>query len=357
MVYSLHDYFSLIKPQLPDSIIKKNNLLLLEQVTKQLPIVSMFLLESRLSDSCDRIDLSIGLQQQKLSKDQILIDSPFWQKLCFFSELWTTSGTIVHQIVEDIWLEIDLDQDIHNLQIPCYFLTLKTEVLKKQNNIDQKVAQILKIISLLNDHNALHESKIHLFKHCLENLPDSSSITQIGVMLSRGQDKIRINIEKLHGQEIANYLSKIINTPVDQELQKVISIFTPLSDRIILTFDLENETIGKRIGLECFLNQQPKKEPRWHEFLDILVKKNCCTPEKKEFLLNWTGLTQKKDIQTPWPKNLKQLEPWMEKDIISVFFRTINHLKLVYQPPLNLEAKAYLGFGHSWFNSRQGFRV
>lgn len=356
MVYSLYDYFNLIKPYLPNSIVNQDSLLLLEKVTKQLPIVPIFLLESRLSDSCDRIDLSLGIKPKKISQEEILINSPFWQKLLFFSEIWTISGTIANKMVEDIWLEIDLDSDINNLLIPCFFITFNSQEFRNID-IDEKLLIIQKISSFFIENYRINKNKVNVLKHCLKKLPDSSSMVQIGIMLSRGKDKIRVNIENLKGLEIWEYLGKITNIEPDQKLKEIISIFTPLSDRIILTFDLENENIGSRIGLECFLNKQPQKEVRWDQFLKILVEMNCCTPEKKEDLLNWSGLIQKKDILTSYPQNLKEIEPWMEKEIISVFFRTINHLKLIYQPNLPLEAKAYLGFGHSWFNSRQGFRV
>jgi hypothetical protein len=352
---SLQDYLNVVKPHLPEVIVSRQTLASLEKLANLLPIGSMILLESRLADNQPRIDLSLGFGPTRLFPSDALIASLFWQKIQLFSEIWTTKGSIINQNIEDIWLEFDLDQETDILTIPCYFLTIKEAIFKNQNP-KIVVEKILKLMSALNL-QSFTDTQIKLLEKCLNSLPTSAKIVQLGSMLTRNSKPLRVNIQGLSGSQITDYLATITDQAIDENLLEIISIFEVFTDRIVLTFDLETDTIGTRIGLECFLEKQVKKEPRWTQFLDHLVKIECCTLEKRNALLNWPGLIQKKDHQHLWPENLTRLEPWMNQDIKSVFFRTINHLKLVYQPNIPLEAKAYLGFGHRWFDCSKSLPV
>jgi hypothetical protein len=50
-----------------------------------------------------------------------------------------------------------------------------------------------------------------------------------------------------------------------------------------------------------------------------------------------------------WPGNISFGDRFLGYRAVSLFSRWLNHIKLVYQPGIPLEAKGYLGFGHLWF--------
>jgi hypothetical protein len=345
MNYSLQDYLRLVLPYLSDVLVSPQQLTAIQHLTELLPPLSATLLECRLATDQPRVDLSVGLQPMKVPLSEPLLFYPFWQQLESFCQNWTTVNSLPYKTVEDIWLEFDLDGEIDRLMIPCWFFSLQGEEFK-----DKKIEDLSKLLELIFwlQNCPINEQRKTLIWQCINALPDGVGIGQIGAMRSRAGNPLRINVSGLSAEMIPTYLSQVQGQSVKADLTEIITMIQPLSDRIVLCFDLEEE-IGSRIGLECYLDQQPKKEPRWIEFLNLLVGMKCCTPQKRDALLEWPGLIQKKDHPDLWPVNLRNLDSWISPGSISVFWRTINHLKLVYQPNQPLEVKAYLAFGHRWF--------
>ncbi|MFM7365930.1 MAG: hypothetical protein ACKO11_15830 [Cuspidothrix sp.] len=345
MNYSLQDYLRLVLPYVSDVLVSPRQLTCIEHLTKLLPPLSATLLECRLGSDQPQVDLSVGWQRMKVPISEALLSYPFWQQLESFCQNWTTVNSLTYNTVEDIWLEFDLDGETDGLMIPCWFFSLQSREFK-----DRKIEDLSKLGELIFWlHNLpMNERRKALIWQCINALPDNVGIGQIGAMRSRLGNPLRINVSGLSAEMIPPYLAQIQDQSVKADLIKIINIIEPLSDRLVLCFDIEEE-IGSRIGLECYLDQQPRKEPRWCEFLHLLVGMKCCTHEKRDALLQWSGLIQKKDHPDLWPVNLQNLDPWISPGSISVFWRTINHLKLVYQPDQPLEVKAYLAFGHRWF--------
>ncbi|MBW4641601.1 MAG: hypothetical protein KME23_00985 [Goleter apudmare HA4340-LM2] len=353
MNYSLQDYLNLIVPYLSNLLISSQQLTYIKQVAQLLPPLSPALLECRLADKQPQVDLSVGLQPMKFPIAQPLISYPFWQELDRFCQDWTTVNTLPHETVKDIWLEFDLDGATDGLRVACWFFSLRGEIFKDKN--PAALSKLMQIISCVQNH-PVDEWRRALVERCVAALPDGVGISQVGAMRSRHGKPLRLNIGGLSIETIPAYLAQIQEQEVKAELVEIMNLVKHLSDRLVLCFDVE-EKVGSRIGLECYFHQQPKKEPRWREFLDLLVAMQCCTPQKRDALLQWPGLIQEKNNQELWPVNLRALDSWVSQGNISVFWRTINHLKLVYQPDRPLEAKAYLAFGHRWFNPRQADSV
>jgi hypothetical protein len=346
MNYSLQDYLNLIVPYLSDVLVSRQQLTCIQQVAQLLPPLSPALLECRLEADQPQVDLSVGLQPMKIPIAEPLISYPFWQELHSFCQDWTSVNSLLHETVEDIWLEFDLDGTTDGLTVACWFFSLQGKVFQDKNA--EALSKLMQIISWVQNH-PIDERRRALVQQCINALPDGVGISQVGGMRSRQGEPLRLNVSGLSAKTIPMYLAKIQGQKVETDLAEMMNPLSHLSDRLVLCFDIQ-EQIGSRIGLECYLNQQPKKEPRWTEFFDLLVAMKCCTPEKRDALLRWPGLIQQKDTQELWPVNLQELDSWISQGNISVFWRTINHLKLVYQPDRPLQAKAYLAFGHRWFN-------
>jgi hypothetical protein len=353
MNYSLQDYLNLIVPYLSDVLVTPQKLNYIQPVAQLLPPLSPALLECRLANDQPQVDLSVGLQPMKLAIAPSLLSYPFWQQLECFCQDWTTVDSLPYETVEDIWLEFDLDGAKDGLTVACWFFSLRGEVFKTKDAA--ALSKLMQIISCVQNH-PLDEQRETVIKKCVQALPDGVGISQVGAMRSRLGEPLRLNVSGLSPDTIPTYLAQIQGQAVKPELLEMMNLVQNLSDRLVLCFDVE-EKVGSRIGLECYFHQQPKKEPRWRKFLDLLVAMQCCTPQKRDALLQWPGLMQQKDHQELWPGNLRALDSWVSQGNMSVFWRTINHLKLVYQPDRPLEAKAYLAFGHRWFNPRQADAV
>jgi hypothetical protein len=344
MKYSLQDYVNLITPYLSDELVSQQVLKSIQQVAQLLPPLSPTLLECRLEADRSQVDLSVGLQPMKFPIAEQLIAHPFWQQLDDFCQDWTTANSLLAEAVEDIWLEFDLDGELDAVKVACWFFSLQGEIF--QHKDAAALSKLLELVALLQK-CPVDELRSNLIRRCVRELPECVGIGQIGAMLTRQGEPLRLNVNGLSATAIPAYLARVQAEAIDPELVKILDCFSHLTDRIVLCFDVEAR-IGARIGLECYLDKQPQKEPRWAEFLDLLVETNVCTLAKRDALLSWPGLIQQKDVRDGWPINLQQLEPLMDRSNISVFWRTINHIKLVYQPNRPLEAKAYLAFGHRW---------
>ncbi len=348
MSYSLTDYFRLVSPYISDVLVDPQQLSLIQKVAELLPPISPVLLECRLEAGQPQVDLSVGLRPMKLPIRQSLLSYPFWQQVQSFCQDWTRVNSLPYDTVEDMWLEFDLDGAEDNLIQGSWFLSLRTEVFQDKNA--GALSKFREIVSYAT--GAQMDTRLGLVDQCINALPQGAGINQIGAMRSRLGEPLRLNVSGLSTQAIPGYLAEIQSEPVTADLAEIINLIGHLSDRLVLCFDVE-EKIGSRIGLECYLDKQPKKEPRWAEFLDVLVGMKCCTREKRDHLLEWPGLIHQKDSPELWPMNLRQMNSLITPGTASVFWRTINHLKLVYQPGRYLESKAYLAFGHRWFNSTQ----
>ncbi|MFM6039343.1 MAG: hypothetical protein ACKPBV_18825 [Sphaerospermopsis kisseleviana] len=346
MSYSLTDYFRLLSPYISDVLVDPQQLSFIQKVAQLLPPISPVLLECRLQADQPQVDLSVGLQPMKFPMRESLVSYPFWQQVQSFCQDWTTFNSLPYETVEDIWLEFDLDGAKDNLIQGSWFLSLRGKVFQ-----DKNAGALSKFIEIVSYAMAaqMDARQTTLVYDCINALPQGAGINQIGAMRSRPGKPLRLNVSGLSTQTIPIYLAEIQSQPVTADLADIINLISHLCDRLVLCFDVE-EKIGSRIGLECYLDKQPKKKPRWAEFLDVLVGMKCCSREKRDHLLKWPGLIHQKDSPELWPENLRQLDSLITPGTTSVFWRTINHLKLVYQPGRDLEAKAYLAFGHRWFN-------
>ena len=105
----------------------------------------------------------------------------------------------------------------------------------------------------------------------------------------------------------------------------------------LLAVDLDLDGgVGPRLGIECFAGREYSLAnvlnvyPNWEPLLEQLVRLGLCLPNERDALLAWPGYT------------------FRELVFPSVFFRGLNHVKVVWTPPGVVYAKAYLSFAHAW---------
>jgi hypothetical protein len=120
-------------------------------------------------------------------------------------------------------------------------------------------------------------------------------------------------------------------------------------DRVLLDIDV-GETVSPKIGLECYFdgNRQPRREPRWGAFLNSLVLNGLCTADKRDALLAYPGYVDEHAHSVPWPSPLRRASQLLGGRSLSTFVRSLHHVKIVYRPGEQLEAKAYLAGNHHW---------
>ena len=339
---SMADYLRVVTPYLHAELVSPLALFPIQTFAQLLPSFSLAGFECRLDAELSRVDFQVNLPRLKLNLPETFLTHPVWFFFQSFCQEWAEPTSFLHQGVAQIHLEFDMDEPSSSVPIPCIFLELNQENVQEAQGLIELARRLLN-----RPTSSLLESNLRL---CGDSLPDGARITHLGAMLSRSSQGVRLNVKGIDPAHLWDYLVKIGWTDTTNTFPTLVSTLSKLVDETVLTFDV-GETIHPRIGLECFLEKQPQHEPRWQLFLDYLVERGLCAPAKRNGLLAWPGFSQKADNPELWPKSLNWGDRFLGSKTLSVFWRTISLIKIVYQPDKPLEAKGYLAFGHRWFNA------
>jgi hypothetical protein len=340
---SMEDYLKVVTPHLHSELVSPEAKSHLQALVQVLPPFSRAMLEFRLGASQSQTDLSVFFTRRTLDLPEKFLSHPVWQVLQDFCLEYADPASFLHHRLRYIALEFDLDRQPSQIPIPCIFLAWNQGAVDDARSL---VEMALRLPNYLTSPKL--ESNLRL---CVDALPNGAKVEHIGAMLSRPGEVLRVIVGGIPPQQFSDYLLQIGWHDSTQTISTLVSTLSDLVDEIhFLSFDI-GDTIYPRVGLEFFLNKQPEHEPRWELFLERLVEMGLCTPAKKNALLAWSGLSQKADDPQLWPKNLTLGDRLLGSRASSIFLRTINHIKIVYQPGIPLEAKAYVMFGHHWFDT------
>lgn len=182
---------------------------------------------------------------------------------------------------------------------------------------------------------------------CFDACPDGAYITDLGIMLPRHSEAVRINVSGISPARLQDYIAGIQWQGSANDLEATFMHLQGFVDRVVLCLDVGAKVYPK-IGLECFYDRASGKEPPWAAFLDNLVESGLCTQAKRDALLAWPGYADPTTSPAPWPGNLIVESMLQASDRFSLFQRNLNHIKIIYQPNSPLEAKGYIGFQHDW---------
>ena len=338
---SMQDYLEIVTPHLHSDLVSPEALSHIGPLAQILPSLSVALFECRLGANQSRVDFQVSLPCLTLNLPKQFLTHPVWQFFQNFCQEWTEPTSFLYQGVKRIWMEFDLDGEQLQVPLPCIFLQFNRKSVTDAEGLSQMAQRLLHRVSPLFESN---------LRRCADSLPAEATISHLGAMLSRGANAIRVNVEGISPLQLSDYLMQIGWSDPTNTFSTLTSPLSEYVDSILLSFDV-GDTVLPRIGLECFLNNPPYKEPRWQLFLDYLVEAGLCTPAKKNAFLAWPGFSQKSSVPDLWPSNISCGDRFLGSRAFSIFRRIISHIKLVYQPGVPLEAKGYLEFGHNWVAS------
>ena len=342
---SIADYLKVVAPHLHPELVSPQALSHIQTVARALPPCPFAGFECRL-DKSSRVDLLVKLPKQTPDLAERFQQSPAWQAFGEFYREWRATASYLHRSVENLGLEFDLVGQPTQVPVPCILLDINQQMV---SNAQELIDLCGNLRSRLPNYPVIPklESQLRL---CANSLPNGAKITNLGIMLPRPVEAIRVVVRGIPPQQFSEYLRKIGWSEPTNTLSSLVSSLSEFVDSLVLSFDL-GETVHPQIGLECHLQQQPQPDRRWALFLEHLVAKGLCTPDKKEALLAWPGLSQKTDNPQLWPADLTWGDRFVGSKGFSLFWRTIYEIKIVYNPSNLLSAKAYLAFGHDWFDA------
>jgi hypothetical protein len=285
------------------------------------------------------------------------MSDPIWRRVYDFAVRWADPSSALYRAVDNVWMEFDVDGAPPVIPIPSVFFGLQpsgqegARGVAYQPNLDEYVPTIETVIRLLSG-NELAPRKLETLSDCFRALSSVEQVFQVGLMLSRGAEALRLCIKLRSVERIVEYLAKVGWPGSEAEVLGVLEPIARLVDYVCLDIDV-GETVHRKIGLECYFDglKQPRTEPRWGLLLDSLVRDGLCTADKRDALLAYPGYVDENAEGISWPRALRRASQLFGGRSLSTFIRSLHHLKVVYQPGEGLEAKAYLAVIHHWHTS------
>jgi hypothetical protein len=288
------------------------------------------------------------------SLPEYLMDEPIWQRVQDFGARWADPASPLHGAVYNIWLEFDVDGSVGAIPVPSVFFGLPAngadEVEEEvfENVLEDARETTVKALRLLAG-TELPPRVLETLTDCFRVLSPPGYVFQVGLMMSRGAEAVRLCIHLGTLERAVEYLAEVGWPGSETDLRGVLGPVARIVDRVCLDIDA-GETIHPKIGLECYFdgNRQPRTDPRWGTLLDLLLMNGLCTPEKREALLVYPGYVDETTATVPWPEAPRRASRLLDGRSLSTFVRSLHHVKISYQPGERPEAKAYLAANHHW---------
>jgi len=281
--------------------------------------------------------------------DSLMAD-PVWRRVRDLATSWAEPSSPLYHAVDNVWLEFDVDGPVPGIPVPSVFFGLpadpRTDATREPGNRPRDTVEAA--ARVLSGDEPSPRALETLSRCFLALLPDEH-VFQVGLMLSRGAGPVRLCIRLRSLERIVEYLVGVGWPGDEATLRGVLEPLFRSVDRVLLDIDV-GETVGAKVGLECYFDdkRQPRREPRWGVFLDSLVRQGLCTADKRAALLEYPGYVDQNAEGIAWPAALRRSSQLLAGRSLSIFVRSLHHVKIVYQPGSPLEAKAYLAANHYW---------
>ncbi|NEQ07034.1 MAG: hypothetical protein F6K37_14135 [Moorea sp. SIO4E2] len=339
----LNHLIDAIDKQLDPVLFAPESLAAVRSLATKLAPVNYQLFELRLSDSDPSIDLSVPLTDELLSDRLDWCSTSPWHEISTLKQACQINGEFGGAIATQVfWGEFDREHMLSTVPIPGIFFDVSQELIQPQNQLEfaRVVCRAWEI--LLG--KALPESTQNGIKTALAELPDGVGCTHFGIMLSRLldgttlPDSLRLHPARWQIGNIANWLKAVGAGAVASDVEQVTQEIPHLLQRPIVTVDAAT-AIGPRVGIECYSSSLETVFPysnktTWlEEFTDWLVKRSLASPAKVRGLLDWDF---KRKFSIELPQKLGVPFNYYACHL------NLSHLKLVFEPRIGLQAKAYL---------------
>jgi hypothetical protein len=280
-----------------------------------------------------------------------LRDDPIWRRTQTFLDAWGDAQCVLSSTIDHVWLEFDVSTAAGEPPIPSVFHGYQVADAEDAGvlapPIDQQIEASRQAFEILTD-RPLAPAVLKQLRSCSELLPSGGHVFQLGAMIARDTDAFRVCVTFLDRSQILPYLDRLGWAGERFRLQNLLGQLEGMVDRLALDLDVTRSVLPK-IGLECYLSwNDGARGQGWSRFLDFLVDSDIALEPKCKALLCYPGLLDFRVDGARWPASLRRASEFFGSAAISVFLRSIHHVKLVVEPGQPIEAKAYLAARHMW---------
>jgi hypothetical protein len=285
-------------------------------------------------------------------------DAAAWAAVRALSQAWAVRGSTLDTELHNLALEFDLPEGLEELPPPNVFIEAQAGILPPPpSHPGQLELPVVGTAAWLVDTalpllgRALSPHRRDALMRCFEALPPGSRAFQVGVMLARPVDALRVCVLGLDYGKAAAFLRRV-GWPGDlAELHSRLAPFVANAETLVLDLDV-GEAVLPSLGLGCFVGEDgdPDLVERWNRFLDPLVQAELCRPERRQALLEWPLMVRESEA-SGWPRHLSEASESVGEDMEGTLVRTVNHVRLGWTGG-RLRAKGYLRIQHGWRPSR-----
>lgn len=270
------------------------------------------------------------------------MQQPEWKQIALFSKAWTNKESLLRKKVKCFWLEFDMPEMQSDIFIPSVFFGPEKPPEGGSSASESQFGWLINgALPLLRGQRLPEKIKEQIIC-CIQKIPKGSSLFQVGTMLSRSTNDVRLYINKIHPQRIIPYLNALGWHDTDNQLRELIRDIAAKAERFVLSFDVTADGIGPRIGLECsFEENRYHEEARWQPLFEYLVERGMCLPEKRDALLQYPGVDHTDDFTSGVMKPFVSVSQHLDDIFSGSLVRYLSHVKVVYVSDRPMEAKAY----------------
>lgn len=305
------------------------------ELARQVPdAMGGFGFECRLSAADSRVDFygSIGpraggreaLAAFRPPGDQVVAQG--WRRLGSFATGWADPTSPLHGGVAMVFLEFDAP--FAPLRAPSLFARLALAVGDGVQQWRQAEPLIDDLVRRLLDQTMARTTRDKLHQ-VFTTLPTGGHVVDVAAMLPRDTTAIRV-FASVPRHRLLSYLAQLGWDPArdgaGRDLEIALGVLTEQRSFVSVQLDVSDQ-LGTRIGLETSGDSDPASPDAWEAVVARAAATGLCSPEKQVALSRWTGKTRESIAASRWP---------------CLLHRLLSHVKLVIEPGLPIEAKAYL---------------
>lgn len=277
--------------------------------------------ETNLNDQAGRADISFRVLAEEAPAMIQAFSSPAfdkmaeddsWQRLISFCRGWPAE-------VEEVWIEMDQTAYEQPLPPPCFFYD--GSGVHPRRGMYQPLLR--PSLLMLLDNPVVGKMENTLLR-TLSSLPEEVTVFQMGTMLARHQDRLRLFTTEMSWEQAMTWTKDLQWKGTPPDVASLNNLTKHHSDgRFILDVDVTEEGVNPKLGI----NFGVTSPENLHAFLENLIKEGLCTQEKKEILLSWKGTRGQ----------------FMGKEAgYCALINRISHFKVTQQEGQPLTAKVYL---------------
>ena len=274
-----------------------------------------------------------------------------WEQIRRFALSWADASSLLHQKVEEVWLEFDICSNPDTTReavrdTPSVFFSLgytsPQELALRKPLALEYVRAAKEALDLLQG-QSVSPTRLSRLSQCFDCLPKFARVLFVGAMISRQIGTIRVVLSGMSLDDMAHYLRSLgSHRPVDNFTS--LAEISDLTDYMWLAIDIDDEGVSPRIGFDCYCGRlaQPSSEQRWRELLDYLVQEGMCVGYKRDALLGAGSMDQIESDERSWPDSLRMASRILGPAGLNRMMISLHHVKIIERPGLPLEAKGYL---------------